>query len=184
MDDVDIETARLLLRRWRAADLEPFAAMNADQRVMRYLPAPMTRAESRAATARFDDHFARHGFGPWAVERRRKGDFIGFVGLQQVEFAAPFAPAVEIGWRLAPHAWGRGYATEAAREALDAAFDRFGLDEVVSLTVPENLPSLRVMERIGMTRDVEADFDHPLLPEGHELRRHVLHRISRPRTGA
>lgn len=129
----------------------------------------------------------RDGFGLWAVgrdtretrERRADAGFIGFVGLSPVTFEAPFAPAVEIGWRLASSAWNQGFATEAALAARDLAFGAFGLDEIVSFTVPANRPSRRVMEKIGLQRDEAGDFDHPRLPPGHPLRPHVLYRLSR-----
>ena len=117
------------------------------------------------------------GYGHWAVEVRDAGEFIGFVGLAQPSFEAAFTPCTEIGWRLARSAWGRGYATEAARATLNVAFGPVGLDEVLSWTFEGNLPSRAVMERLGMTRDPADDFDHPRLPEGERLRRHVLYRI-------
>jgi RimJ/RimL family protein N-acetyltransferase len=178
--DVELETERLLLRRWRQSDREPFARMNADVEVMRHFPARMTREESDALVDRIEQHFRDEGFGLYAVERRAEGDFIGFVGLQRVRFDAPFGPAVEIGWRLAPHAWGHGYSTEAARRVLEHAFGPLALEQVVSFTVPANEPSWRVMERIGMTHDPADDFDHPRVPAGHPLERHVLYRMHRP----
>lgn len=174
-----LDTERLRLRPWRAEDLEPFAALNADPRVMEHLPKPLDRAESDALAARIRDHFDRHGFGLWAVEVPGEVAFAGFVGLLVPRFDAHFTPCVEIGWRLAHAQWGRGFATEAARAALGFAFGPLGLGEVVSFTVPANHRSRRVMERIGMTRSPADDFDHPLLPEGHPLRRHVLYRCRR-----
>lgn len=171
-----IHTARLHLRLWRDEDLPAFAALNADPRVMEFLPKPLDRAESDARAASIRAHFARHGFGLWAVEAPGVADFIGFVGLSVPQFEAPFMPCVEIGWRLAREHWGSGYATEAARAALDFGFQRQGLEEIVSFTVPANRRSRGVMERIGMTRTPDDDFDHPALPEGHPLRRHVLYR--------
>ena len=175
-----IQTPRLLLRPWRDADLAPFAAMNADPVVMEFFPRPLDRAESDAAVARIRDHFAARGFGLWAVEVPDVADFIGFVGLAVPRFEAHFTPCVEIGWRLAREHWGRGYATEAARAALGFGFEELALDEIVSFTAPANVRSRAVMERIGMTRSPEDDFDHPTLPEGHPLRRHVLYRARRP----
>jgi RimJ/RimL family protein N-acetyltransferase len=174
-----IPTFRLLLRPWRDEDLPAFAAMNADPRVMEFFPRPLDRAESDARAARIRDHFARHGFGLWAVEVPGVADFIGFVGLSVPDFEMPFMPCVEVGWRLAHEHWGQGYATEAARAALDFGFRRLALDEIVSFTVPANRRSRGVMERIGMTRTPADDFDHPALPEGHPLRRHVLYRAIR-----
>ncbi len=172
-----ITTDRLLLRRWTDADREPFAALNADPVVRRWFPGLMTREESDAQIDRIEAHFDEHGFGLWAVEPNDGAGCIGFIGLAIPAFDAPFTPCVEIGWRLAAAHWGRGYATEGARAALAIGFERLGLDEIVSFTVPANRPSWRVMERIGMHRDPAEDFDHPVLPEGHPLRRHVLYRI-------
>ena len=174
-----MRTPRLLLRPWRDTDLAPFAALNADPEVRRWFAGTLTREESDAQAARIQDDIATHGFGFWAAEAPGTAPFIGFVGLKHVTFAAPFAPAVEIGWRLARAHWGQGYATEAARAALAHAFGPLNLPEVVSFAVPGNLPSRRVMERIGMKRDPEGDFDYPLLPEGHPFRRTVLYRAAR-----
>ena len=154
--------------------------MNADRRVMEYLPTPLSRADSEAFIARAEEHFDRHGFGLWAIEVLDGARFAGFVGLATPPFETSFTPCVEIGWRLAAEHWGRGYATEGARAALRYGFDVAGLNEILSWTVPENARSRRVMEKIGMTRDPQEDFDHPLLPAGHPLRRHVLYRIRRP----
>ena len=174
-----LRTDRLLLRRWTAADREPFAQMNADPRVMAHFSAALTREESDALADRIDAHFARRGFGAWAVEIPEVAPFAGFIGLAVPDFDAPFMPSVEIGWRLAAEYWGNGYATEGARAALAFGFDTLGLAEIVSFTTPDNLQSRRVMERIGMMRDPADDFDHPNLPAGHPLRRHVLYRITK-----
>jgi len=175
-----IRTPRLLLRPWRDADFPAFAAMNADPRVMEHFPKTLNRAESDERAAAIRQHFNRRGFGLWAVEVPGMADFIGFVGLCVPSFEAHFTPCVEIGWRLAFDHWGRGYATEAAIASLDFGFRRLTLDEIVSFTVPANRRSRAVMERIGMTRSLEGDFDHPALPEGHPLRRHVLYRANHP----
>lgn len=172
----EIRTERLLLRRWRESDLAPFAAMNADPEVMRYFPRMLTRTESDSLVARIEDHFERNGFGLWAVEVVGGEPFIGFVGLLRVGFDAPFAPAVEVGWRLARNAWGLGYATEGARASLEYAFGCLGLKEVVSFTATGNTRSRRVMERLGMVRDELGDFEHPALEPGDPLRLHVLYR--------
>jgi RimJ/RimL family protein N-acetyltransferase len=174
----EIETGRLLLRRWRPADREPFAALNADPRVMRHLPRVLSREESDALAARIEAGFDENGFGLWAAEIPGVVPFVGFVGLSIPPFTAHFTPCVEIGWRIAAQYWSRGYATEAARSVLRLAFDTLELAEVVSFTVPGNLPSRRVMEKIGMRRDEADDFDHPWLPAGHPLRRHVLYRAT------
>lgn len=176
---------RVVLRRWRPEDLEPFAALNADPAVVEHLPGPLSRAESDALVERIEAHHERHGFGLWAVEvadgGRLHGRLAGFTGLAVPGFEPPFAhlarPCVEVGWRLARAAWGHGYATEAAGEALRVAFDELGLPEVVSFTVPANLRSQAVMRRLGMTYDATSDFAHPRLPADSPLSRHVLHRI-------
>lgn len=174
-----IESERLILRRWRDEDLEPFAALNADPVAMRFMPGVMTIEETRELIGRIAEHHRAHGFGIWALEAPGVAPFVGFVGLQRVGFEAPFTPAVEIGWRLAPAFWGRGYATEAAKAALRYGFEELNLDQIVSFTVAANKPSWSVMERIGMVHDPAEDFDHPRLPVGHALRRHVLYRHAR-----
>jgi len=174
-----LTTERLRLRVWTEDDLAPFAALNADPRVMAHFPKCLDRAESDALVGRFRDHVERRGFGWWAVEAPGIAGFVGFVGLSVPSFQAHFTPCVEIGWRLAAAYWGRGYAIEAARATLRFGFDDVGLEEIVSFTVPANLPSRRVMERLGMTRDPADDFEHPNLPAGDPLRRHVLYRLRR-----
>jgi RimJ/RimL family protein N-acetyltransferase len=181
--DQFLRTDRLLLRHWRESDLVPFAALNSDPAVMEFMAKPLDRAESDAMVARVRGHFARHGFGFWAVEAPGVAEFVGLVGLAIPAFEAHFTPCVEIGWRLAREHWGRGYATEAARAAIRSGFEQLGLEEIVSFTVPTNSRSRAVMERVGMTRSPADDFDHPKLPEGHRLQRHVLYRIRRDRAG-
>lgn len=153
--------------------------MNADPRVTEYLPTPLSRQQSDAFVERIAAHFDQHGFGHWAVEIPNVTPFAGFVGLSTPRFEAHFMPRVEIGWRLGIEYWGQGYATEGARAVLAFGFETVGLEEIVSFTVPANERSRRVMEKIGMTYDPADDFDHPSLPEGHPLRRHVLYRIAR-----
>ncbi len=174
-----LQSERLLLRGWKPGDGEPFAALCADPAVMEHFPAILDREEASALTERIQRHFDRHGFGLWAVELPGTAPFIGFVGLLHVSFAAHFVPAVEVGWRLARPFWGRGYASEAAALAVAFGFERLGLEQIVSFTVPANVRSRRVMEKLGMTCAREDDFDHPGLPEGHPLRRHVLYRLRR-----
>jgi RimJ/RimL family protein N-acetyltransferase len=172
-----VRTDRLLLRRWREDDVEPFARMNADPGVMEHFPSLLTREQSAAMVERIERHLDAEGFGLWAVEVPAVAPFIGFVGLQRVPFAAHFTPAVEVGWRLDPAHWGHGYATEAALACLDLGFGPLGLEEIVSMTTPGNVRSWRVMERIGMHRDPADDFDHPRIAEGHPIRRHVVYRL-------
>jgi RimJ/RimL family protein N-acetyltransferase len=173
-----LRTERLLLRRWREEDREPFAAMNADMVVMEHFPSLMTRAQSDGAIDRIEELFERDGFGLWALEERATGEFLGFTGLQRVGFDAPFVPAVEVGWRLRASAWGQGYATEAATASVADGFGPAALDEIVSFTTPRNARSIAVMQRLGMTRDAAGDFDHPRVPASSGLRRHVLYRLS------
>ncbi len=172
-----LRTQRLLLREWRDADRGPFAALNADPEVMALFPAQLTRAESDALVDRMIAGWAADGFGLLAVERTGDGAFLGFTGLGVPAWAPLAAP--EIGWRLARFAWGHGYATEAARAALRFGFTALDLPEIVSYTTVANRRSRRVMERIGMTHDPAADFDHPRLPDGHPLRPHVTYRLAR-----
>ena len=179
-EDLELRTARLLLRPWRPADREPFASLNADPVVMEHFAHPLGRAESDRMVDTIEAHYAQRGLRLWAVEVPGEAPFIGYVGLSAPSFDAAFTPCVEVGWRLARAAWGHGYATEAARAALEDGFGRLGLGEIVSFTTAGNLRSRRVMERLGMTRDPSDDFDHPNLPAGHPFRRHVLYRLSRP----
>lgn len=151
--------------------------MNADPAVMEHFPSTLSTDQSATLIARIEDCFERHGYGLWAIEMRSSADFAGFVGLWPVEMEVPFAPAVEIGWRLARELWGRGYAAEAALAALDFGFDRLGLEEIVSFTAVVNARSQRLMERLGMRRDPSGGFEHPMLPAGDRLRPHVLYRI-------
>jgi RimJ/RimL family protein N-acetyltransferase len=171
---VSLRTSRLLLRPWRDADIAAFVELSADPAVMEYLSPP-----DQSWTARARAHWAEHGFGQWVVEISGEVPFIGVVGLNRVTFEAPFTPAVEVAWRLARAYWGRGYATEAARAALDYGFEELGLTEIVAQTVPANQRSRGVMERLGMTRLPEDDFDHPRV-EG-PLKRHVLYRLRNPK---
>ena len=172
-----LTTGRLILRRWREADREPFARMNADSRVMQYMPALLTRDESNALVDRVEEHFEQCGFGPYAVEF--EGHFIGYTGLWTPTFYAHFTPCVEIGWRLAAQFWNQGFATEAARRVLEHAWADLPRTEIVSFTVPVNLASRRVMEKLGMSHNKADDFDHPRLAAGHPLRRHVLYRLKK-----
>jgi ribosomal-protein-alanine N-acetyltransferase len=173
----EIRTSRLVLRRWRLEDREPFAAMNGDSNVMEYFSSVLTRAESDAMVDRIERQFDNYGYGLWAVDCAE--GFIGFVGLAWVNFDAHFTPALEIGWRLARPAWGRGYATEAALAARDYAFTEVGVDDIVSITTRTNTRSQAVMRKIGLTYDPGDDFAHPRLAADHPLVDHVLYRMSR-----
>jgi RimJ/RimL family protein N-acetyltransferase len=175
-----LRTERLLLRQWREADIAPFAAMNADPTVMQFFPSLRTAHETRELVDRLTAGFAADRMGFWALELPGEAPFIGFAGIKPVSFPAPFTPAVEIGWRLAPRFWGMGLATEAARASLADGFGRCRLREIVAFAVPGNTRSRAVMDRIGMVHDVDGDFDHPDIPAGHRFQRHVLYRISAP----
>jgi RimJ/RimL family protein N-acetyltransferase len=177
----ELGTERLRLRRWRPSDRDPFAALNADPRVMEHFPSLVSREESDALAGRIESHFDQHGFGLWAVEVVGVEAFVGFIGLCIPRFVAPFTPCVEIGWRLAAQYWGQGLATEGARAALAFGFETLGLKEIVSFTATVNLRSRRVMEKLGMTHNPADDFDHPVLPREHRLSRHVLYRIAAPK---
>jgi len=181
---IALRTSQLVLRPWRDEDIADFAEMSADPVVMEYL-LPLSERGLSADTwvARKRAHWDEHGFGQWVVELPGEASFIGVVGLETVSYDAHFTPAVEVAWRLVRAYWGRGYATEAAKAALDYGFGEVGLGEIVALTVPANQRSRRVMERLGMTRSPQDDFDHPRLPEG-PLRRHVLYRLRNPNGGA
>ncbi len=174
----ELSTARLVLRRWRESDRVPFAALNADPLVMEYFPDRLTQAESDDLIAKVEAGFEMRGYGLWALEVRATSEFVGFTGLAVPSFSAHFTPAVEVGWRLAHSAWGKGYATEAALASIAFGFQEARLDEIVSFTTAANARSRAVMERIGMTNDPADDFDHPELDELDYLRPHVLYRIS------
>jgi RimJ/RimL family protein N-acetyltransferase len=174
-----LSSERLILRPWRQDDLDALAQLCADPEVMAHFPAPLDRAGSAALLGKLMAHQAEHGFTFWALQQREDSAFIGFTGLARVGSDASFVPAVETGWRLARPYWGQGYALEAARRALQFAFEDLALDEVVAFTVPANRRSWNVMERLGMRRDAASDFEHPNLPVGHPLRAHWLYRIQR-----
>ena len=178
-DIIESDTPRLRLRQWRESDLEPFFALACDPQVMEFLLPLPTRADSDALVRRIEARFAENGWGFWAVEHKASGAFMGFTGLSSPAVDLPFSPCVEIGWRFGRQWWGQGFASEAARGALQVGFERLGLAEIVAFTTWNNTRSSAVMERIGMHEDVAGAFDHPLVPEGHALRRHRLYRIGR-----
>ncbi|MDJ0707615.1 MAG: GNAT family N-acetyltransferase [Leptolyngbyaceae cyanobacterium MO_188.B28] len=172
-----LTTQRLILRDWRESDRGPFAQMNADPEVMEYFPAPLARQESDAMIGRMKRHHQDYGYGLWAVEEAATQAFVGLIGLNMTKFKAHFTPAVEVGWRLARAFWGKGYATEGAKKAISYGFDVIGLTEIVSFTSKSNHRSIAVMKRLGMTTQEADDFDHPNVPSGHVLQRHVLYRL-------
>jgi RimJ/RimL family protein N-acetyltransferase len=163
-----------VLRQWKDSDLEPFAEMNADPEVMRYFLAPMAHTEAVDAVVRMRTTLDQRGWGIWAVEV--DGNFAGMVGLNVPRWHLPFSPCTEVLWRLRKDYWGLGIAYAAANQAVEHGFSNVGLREIVAFTTPPNLRSIRLMERLGFNRDLGGDFDHPAVPEGHALRRHVLYR--------
>lgn len=173
---IEIETERLILRQWHDEDKPLFAKMNADPDVMKYFPAVLTVEESNVLAEKIETLIAKNGWGFWAVEIISTGEFIGFVGLNQPTYEVPVSSCVEIGWRLAKEYWGNGYATEAANACLDFAFQNLVLEDVYSFTAVSNKRSRAVMERLHMT-NTETNFEHPLVPENHPLREHVLYKI-------
>jgi len=175
---IELKTERLKLRQWTDADKEQFATMSADPEVMRFFPATLTRTESDEIAHKCQTLLANRGWGIWAVELTEANTFIGIVGLHETTAQLPCTPCVEILWRLARPHWGKGYATEAASAALQVAFQRLQLNEIVSFAVPENTASRGVMERINMTNTGE-DFEHPDVPENSHLRQHCLYKITR-----
>jgi RimJ/RimL family protein N-acetyltransferase len=176
-DPIAVETARLRLRQWRAADRAPFAALNADPKVMAHFPAPLSRTASDALADRCELLIAERGWGLWAVEYKASEQFIGFVGLHIPTVKLPCSPCVEVGWRLAFQHWGCGFASEAAREVLRVGFERLELPEIVSFTSVLNRRSRAVMQRIGML-DTSVTFEHPSLPAGSQLRKHCLYHLT------
>ena len=174
-----INTERLVLRRWSDDDRAAFAALNADPEVMEHFPRVLTSEESDQMMRTIELHFEEFGYGLWAVDTTWAPRLVGFCGLAVPTFRTDFTPAVEIGWRFARDEWGNGYATEAAKAALDFGFEEAGLEEILSWTIPANDRSQRVMSRLGMNRAPELDFDHPRFLDDDRLRRHVVYRITR-----
>ncbi len=170
-----IRTERLILRQFRDADRDPWAQMNADPEVMRHFPATLTRAEADALIDRVSARIAETGVGFWAMERAEDGAFLGFAGLNCIGHDIAVKGEWEVGWRLARHAWGQGYASEAGRASLAHGFEDLGLKRIIAYTAITNLPSVAVMQRIGMVAAPEQDFDHPALPEDSPLRRHIVY---------
>jgi RimJ/RimL family protein N-acetyltransferase len=175
----ELTTTRLRLRHWLPEDLAPFAELNADPLAMRLMRGRLTQGESQEFARRAQAYLADRGWGMWAVASRDDGTFLGSVGLNCPGFTTHFTPCVEVAWRFLPRHWGSGYATEAARASLDYAFGVLELSEVVAFTVPHNTASRRVMERLRMTHHERDDLDHPRIPPGDALSRHVLYRVRR-----
>ncbi|HAT3869049.1 GNAT family N-acetyltransferase [Legionella pneumophila serogroup 2] len=174
-----IKTSRLILRPWRQSDLESYFLINQDTKVLEFLPGSISKEQINDFMQYQNQQLETRGYMLWAVELQDTGELIGFTGLNYFDKPAHFSPAVEIGWRLGSQYWGFGYATEGALAALDYGFNHLGLNEIVAFTVPDNLRSRKVMERIGMTHDVDGSFAHPKLPTDHHLSKHVLYRIKK-----
>lgn len=176
-----IETERLILREWKDEDTEQFILMNQDPKVMEHFPKMLSPDETLGLLGHIKDHIKEYGFGLWAATIKDTGEWIGFIGICHFSLPAHFSPCVEVGWRLKAECWGNGYAPEGARAALAYGFEKLGLEEIVAFTVPTNDRSMRVMEKIGMTRNIEDDFAHPKLPADHKLSHHCLYRIKNPK---
>ena len=173
-----IKTKRLILRPWKEEDLEPFAKLNADPRVMEYFPRTLSSQESDLLARSKSDHITEHGWGLWAVSLIETSEFIGFIGLSE-DLELFKKPVVEVGWRLAFDHWGKGYAIEGAKASVDFGFETLKLDEILSWTTETNMRSRAVMEKLGMHHDPKDDFDHPRLSKDHPLKRHVLYRLGK-----
>ncbi|MDF3048125.1 MAG: N-acetyltransferase [Candidatus Midichloriaceae bacterium] len=174
-----IHTDRLILRPWREEDIMPFSSINKDLFVMEYMPNILTTEETALFMNKMVEHYIEYGFGVMALTLKDTQELVGYIGLKNVAFESHFTPAVEIAWRLGSQYWGKGFATEGAKACLDYGFNQIGLEEIVSFTVPDNIRSIKVMERIGMIRDVNGDFSHPKLPLNYKLSKHVLYRKER-----
>ena len=172
------QSERLGFRQWLPSDLVSFASMMADERVMEYYPAKKTSEETAAYIDKQATYLEQHGFGLYAVDLLDQQQFIGYIGLKRFEFAVPFAPGIEIGWRLSPEVWGLGLATEGALACLNHGWTALGFEKIYSFTALPNKRSERVMQKIGMLKT--GEFDHPMLEKGHWLNRHVLYEIERP----
>ena len=179
MQSIIIETPRLILRQWEEKDHEPYINLNADPEVMEYFPSVKTPAETLTQIDRLSAYIDKNGYGFWAVERKDNNQFIGFTGICNPGFEAYFTPCIEIGWRLSKENWGQGFATEAAVASLDFGFKKLNLNEIYSFTSVHNYRSEKVMKRIGMDKD--GEFDHPLIADGHWLKRHVAYKITSPK---
>ena len=174
---IDIETPRLLLRRWKESDIAVFTKMNLDAEVMRYFPAPYSEERTKQSYDAIQEEFAKYGYSLYAAEEKSSGNFIGFIGFHWARFDADFCPCIEIGWRLDKDYWHKGYATEGAKACLQHGFDHLGFDTIYSFTAVKNLPSEHVMQKIGM--HFYQFFDHPQVPDDHPLKPHVCYVISK-----
>lgn len=174
-----IETERLLLRTWKKEDARAYFQINQDPKVIEFLRGSLTIEQVNDFIPAANSHNDKHGYTLWATELKESGELMGFIGLNYIDWASYFTPAVEIGWRLGSQYWGKGYATEGAKASLDYGFKKCGLKEIVSFTVPTNTPSIRVIEKIGLKRDINGDFAHPKLPTDHPLSLQILYRLTK-----
>ena len=179
MNNIILKTDRLLLRTWCNDDLIPMYQINQDPLVMEYFPSLCDWEDTKKFVTKINQHHQKNGFSLYAVELKKTGEFIGFVGLSIPEFEAHFTPCIEIGYRLSSQHWGKGYATEAAQTVLDYAFNELKLNKIVSFTSILNKKSIRVMEKIGLKKVKEGNFYHPCLPQDHKLSLHVLYTITK-----
>lgn len=178
--DKTINTARLILRQWQDKDIAPLTAINQDPKFFEFIASPLKNSEeAKDFINRANIYFKEHGFGWWAVEIKKSQELVGFVGLRKIDYDLSFCPTIEIGWRLGSKYWGYGYATEAAKKVLEIGYTNFNLPEIVSFTIPYNIKSIKVMERLGMHRDLHGDFYHTALPKDHPMALHILYRLSR-----
>lgn len=175
MSKVHLETPRLILREWKEDDLPHFARMNSDPLVMEHLPRSLDEKTSGKLMRRFQEHFAKHGFGLYALERKDDGEFVGFTGLNTVEFEAKFTPAIELAWRLDYEYWGQGYGSEVGKAVLEHGLNKLKIKEIVSFTVHDNARTKHLIEKLGMRYVEGGDFDYPALRKGHPLGRFVLY---------
>lgn len=174
-----LKTERLILRPWKKSDLEPFCTMNQDPKVMEFYPSTLTKKESDAFAQKIQREYAQRGYGFWAIEVPKIANFIGYVGLNYWDLKMDFAPCIDIGWRLASPFWGKGYATEGAKEVLHYSFENLKLEEIVAMATIGNFRSHRIMEKLGMQHSPKENFHHPKLPKEHPLSLRVLYRLPR-----
>ncbi len=175
-----LETKRLILRQWKKEDLECFAKLNADKRVMEFFPSTLSEKESNSLSETIQKELQEKKYGLWAVEAKNCAPFIGCIGLHYQDFSAHFTPCIEIGWRLLFDYWKKGYAFEAASKVLEYGFNVLNLNEIVAFTAEKNTRSRKLMEKLNMTYNPKDDFHHPKLPKNHILQPHVLYRLKNP----
>ena len=172
-----IETDRLILRTWKGEDAKPYFDINQDSKVIEFLPKALTMQQVKDFISAMNDQYIKNNYTLFSAELKKTGELIGFIGLNYIDWKAPFTPGTEIGWRLGALYWGKGYATEGAKAVLNYGFNKCRLKEIISFTVPMNKRSIRVMEKIGMQHDRAGDFAHPKLSPNHKLSKHVLYII-------